>query len=405
MRHTRFFISTLVWLTTALALSAQNLTSSPFSRFGYGELNDNTPGAYRGMGSVGIGMRSNTVINPSQPASYSVVDSTTFMFDMAASGMWSNYHDAIGTRNKGNGNLEYLSLQFPLWKYIGFSIGLMPYSAVGYEMTDSISDPRLPSSYTTAYNGLGGISELYVGLSFNIMNWVAVGANFYYMFGKAQNTRSLAFHDAGYNALSQVSTMHVSSCRLRYGLQVFHNFDDQHAFVLGATFENPMTLHGDFQKLETTTSDTVQYASSGFTTPLQWGVGASYTYHNRLTVAADYSVTQWASARYFGQTGTLRDRGKISIGAEYRHNPLSRKYVERMPWRLGCSISDPYTNIPGKDFTVTLGIGFPLHNVATVINTTFEYGHRGSKATLAENYLRFTVNCSISENWFFKRKL
>ena len=55
---------------------------------------------------------------------------------------------------------------------------------------------------------------------------------------------------------------------------------------------------------------------------------------------------------------------------------------------------------------VTMGFGFPLKTVGTVINTTFEYGRRGlTKAVLNENYLRFTISASISEHWFFKRKL
>jgi hypothetical protein len=42
-----------------------------------------------------------------------------------------------------------------------------------------------------------------------------------------------------------------------------------------------------------------------------------------------------------------------------------------------------------------------------VINTTFEYVHRGAmdNAALNENALRFVVNAAIAENWFFKRKL
>ena len=68
-----------------IAVWAQNATSSPSSRFGYGELNDNLPSAYRAMGGVGIGMRSNKAINPAQPASYTSCDSMTFMFDLAGS--------------------------------------------------------------------------------------------------------------------------------------------------------------------------------------------------------------------------------------------------------------------------------------------------------------------------------
>jgi hypothetical protein len=54
----------------------------------------------------------------------------------------------------------------------------------------------------------------------------------------------------------------------------------------------------------------------------------------------------------------------------------------------------------------SIGVGFPLRNAGTMINTTLEYQHRGNGATgLVDNSLRLTINASVSENWFFKRKL
>ena len=126
-------VSLIVVLLMVVCVSAQNATSSPSSRFGYGELNSNLPNAYRAMGGVGVGMRSNKAINPAQPASYTACDSLTFMFDIAGSLLYTNYGDANGVSNKMNGNLEYMTIQFPLWKrYVAMSIGLNPYSAVGY---------------------------------------------------------------------------------------------------------------------------------------------------------------------------------------------------------------------------------------------------------------------------------
>lgn len=406
MRSSLRYILVVVAVFSAFhfSMNAQNATSSPYSMFGYGELNDNVPGAYRGMGGVTTGMRSKTVIDPSQPASYSSVDNTTFMFDLAASAMWSNYKDGTGRRNKGNGNLEYLTMQFPLWKYIGFSLGIMPYSAVGYDITDSVTTGVHP--YKTNYTGSGGISNVYAGVSFNIMDWVALGMNVYYMFGDLENNRTLSFTESGFNAISQVSTMHVSDVRLRYGAQFFHTFAEKHTVVLGATFENRSKLNGKFSKIETTTTDTVQVSQSGFELPMSWSVGASYNYAGRMTFAADYSVVNWANTLYFGNRGTFRDRSKLAVGFEYRHDPNGRKYVERMPFRVGCSISDPYVkNMGAKEISVSLGVGFPLRNVATVINTIVEYGHRGATGMLEENYLKFTINASVSENWFFKRRL
>jgi len=405
MRISKYIFLLSLSLFVSMGALAQNNTSSPYSRFGYGELNDNVPGAYRALGGVGIGMRSNKVINPAQPASYTVVDSTTFMFDLAASVMWDQYEDASGVRNKANGNLEYLSIQFPIWKkHIAMSLGFMPYSMVGYSfsMSDSINSDY---HYSKSYAGEGGISELYGGLSFNICDWFALGANIYYMFGSVSNYRSVLFTES-LNSISQSSVMTVSDVRFRYGAQFFHQFE-KHSFAVGAIFENKSALRGQYMLTESTTADTVANDSSILSDwPMTWGVGVSYTYANRLTLAADYTTYCWADARYYDTSVNLRNRSKLSVGVEYVHNPSGRRYVDHMPWRLGFSMADSYVKtIPGRDYTVSIGTAFPLHNVGTIINTTLEYGHRGSANILQENYLKFTINASISENWFFKRRL
>lgn len=399
------FLTLFVLTFGAMEVVSQNGTNSPYSRYGYGELNDNTPGAYRAMGGVGIGMRSNKVINPSQPATYTAGDSLTFMFDIAASGMWDQYKDASGSRNHGNGNLEYVTLQVPLWRrWIGASVGLMPYSTVGYSFTmnDSINSDY---HYTKTYQGTGGISQVYGGLSFNILDWFAAGANVYYMFGTVTNARALTFTE-DLKATSQYRTLKVSHVRLRYGAQLFHKFEHS-SFTVGAIFENKSALHGTSLYYESITADTLANDSSlNSDLPMVWGVGASYSYDGRFTVGVDYTMYGWANALRYGVTGAYRNRGKLSIGFQYMHNPQGRNYVDHMPWRIGFSLADPYAiYVPGKDITVSIGTAFPLHNVGTVINTTVEYGHRGTADVLSENYIRFVLSASIAENWFFKRKL
>ena len=122
-----------------------------------------------------------------------------------------------------------------------------------------------------------------------------------------------------------------------------------------------------------------------------------------MTLAFDYTYQAWADAKtYAGQS--LRSRALYAFGLEYRHNPYGRNYVERISWRLGAKLTDPYQqNVQGKDFKLSLGVGFPLRNAATVFNATVEYGHRGSM--LKEDYMKLTINAAINENWFFKRKL
>lgn len=406
MRYKRYVLvlATLVW---AVGAWAQNATSSPSSRFGYGELNDNLPGAYRAMGGVGVGMRSSKAINPAQPASYTACDSVTFMFDIAGALLYTNYGDAFGQRNKMNGNLEYVTLQFPIWRrYIAFSAGLTPYSAMGYgfSLTDSVNSDY---HFTKAYSGEGGFTQVYGGLSFNICDWVALGVNAYYMFGNVTQSRTLTFSESSLSSVSQSDVLKINSLRLRYGAQFFHTFG-RHTIVLGGVFENKQRFsRSEYMQVETTTSDTVTTLSSAFELPMMYGAGVSYVYDNRLTIALDYQCQDWSKTLYFNQTEALKSRQRWAAGVEYRHNPMSRQYAERMLWRVGFNYTTSYTQgTTQPDLGVSIGMGFPLRTVGTIINTTFEYGHRGSgTGQLTENYLRFVVNAAIAENWFFKRKL
>jgi hypothetical protein len=78
-----------------------------------------------------------------------------------------------------------------------------------------------------------------------------------------------------------------------------------------------------------------------------------------------------------------------------------------MSWRVGASYATSYTTqFEQPHLSVTMGFGFPLRTIGTVVNTTFEYGRRGFAAgQMNENYVRFVVNAAIAEHWFFKRKL
>lgn len=390
------------------ALTAQNMTSSPYSRYAYGDINENVPTGYRAMGGVGIGMRNNKAINPSQPASYTSMDSLTFMFDIAACVSWSHYRDAGGVKNKANGNLEYVTMQFPLWKrWIAMSVGLTPYSSVGYDISlkDSINSSY---HYVKHYYGTGNISQVYGGLSFNICNWVALGANIYYMWGDLNRMRALTFDESGLQTTIQDELLSISDVRFRYGAQFFHTWG-KHTVNLGAIFENKTKLNSELIVIETQSDDSIPIFVNGWQLPMVWGVGASYNWANRLTVAFDFERQCMASALYNGLPGKengLQDRNRYALGVEYRHDPMGRKYVERMIWRAGVNVQDEYlATIGAKRISASIGMGFPLYTIGTVINTTIEYSHRGSSAGLEDNSLRLTIGASIAESWFMKRKL
>src|SRR5690554_1491140 len=112
----------LVFVLFFVQLSVgQNNTNSPYTRYGYGELVDVNSAVQRAMGGVAFGMRNNSMINPANPASYSVVDSTSFMFDLGMSGLLSMFSDTGGKIVSFTSNLEYINVQFPITKWLGLS--------------------------------------------------------------------------------------------------------------------------------------------------------------------------------------------------------------------------------------------------------------------------------------------
>lgn len=401
----RIYSILLMLVVTWVAAMAQNSTCSPYSTYGLGELSDHTPNAYRAMGGVGIGMRSNKAINPMQPASYTACDSMTFMFDLAAGVSWSRYKDASGQRNRANGNLEYISLQFPIWKqHIAMAAGLLPYASKGYEVlkTNQVDDKY---HYRQSFGGYGTISEVYAGLSFNIYDWLAVGGNFYYMFGNMYNERSLSFTE-GLIGVTEEDYLKVNNVWWKVGAQLFHTFGD-HSFVVGGTFQYKTPLKSDYYVYETISewyADSIM--NNVFDIPTGYGVGASYTWANRLTVAFDYQKQLWSTCQYINTKQYYRDYQRYSLGVEYRHNPMGRDYVDRVCWRLGGHLVQSYLpQIKGPEWSISAGVGLPLRTVGTTINATVEYLRRGAANDLQENNLKLTINAAIAENWFFKRKI
>ena len=402
----------LVWVLTLTAYtSAQNNTNSPYTRFGYGRLEDPGFSRSQSMGGVAYGLRSRVNMNPANPASNSSIDSTSFLFEFGVSGLYSNFSSGSNSVNTFTSNLDYLAFQLPITKWMGMSAGLIPYSFVGYNYgtVDSISS-TLTQSQT--FYGTGGISQAYVGIGATLWKRLSLGVNMYYMFGSINNVRTMTATSSSVTtyATNQTSNLYVQNLNFRYGLQYQETFG-RHSFCIGLVYDRLSKLNGEFTQITTgVVSDTVSSDSLKFDMPSLYGGGFSYTYDDRLTVGADYTFQEFSKARYYGKTDTLSNRYKISLGGEYIHNPNGNKYIDRMRWRLGANYSNSYAkfnNIGIQTIAVSCGLGFPLRTTKTMINVNFEYGNIGTSqhTLLSENYFKVGINLTLNELWFFKQRI
>lgn len=391
---------------------AQN-SVTPYSKLGYGVLSDNATGIQRSMGGVGIAMQNGRQINVMNPASYSQVDSLTFLWDMGfdITNCWSKEGNKSGYSL--GGGLDYITMEFRLGKNIGGAIGVVPFSSVGYSFGGDItngSDSRI---------GSGGFTELFAGVGYQPIKGLSIGANFSYLFGNTSNTTSVESS----SSTQFTRNIEVRDWNMRAGLQYAFNISRKNKVVIGLTYSPKKSLHGTAMGTmadvsQDTKLDTVNSMSmkGNYELPNTFGAGVSYTYDNRLSFELDYTYQQWSKAKYtpidyFESPQTKwNDRWKVAAGMSYLPNPRGN-YLKRMTYRLGAFYNSDYTNVNGnnvKDYGVGIGFSFPaLAGNKTLVNLGVEWRHRYTSPTnlIKEDYLNVTLSVNFNEMWFWKNKI
>ena len=414
-----------------LTMGAQN-TNSPYSRYGYGILKDNAIGASRSMGGISYGLRDGKSANPGNPASYSGVDSLTFIFDIGI-----NYTNGVNNQRENNGGLDYITMLMPLSKKLGLSFGILPYSSVGYSFGSDESSGS--TTYQKTFSGSGGISQVYAGLGYELLKNISIGANAYYMFGSLSHTRSIpSISNSAYTSYDY-KTLKVNTLRFDIGAQYTHQLNADNLLTVGAVFSPRIAAKAQFTDVKqewsssssTTpvTNDTLTLKNIDAGIPSTYGAGFTLTHKKKLVVGADFTYQQWDKISYevgdgdFGADGLtaaerFNSRWKASAGIEYMIDPTSRSYFQRIKFRGGFNYANSYMNVKNEDGNVggykeygaTLGFGLPIRDTYTgrtsYVNLGFEFLTVRPELSnmIKETYLGVTLNVNINDLWFMKNK-
>lgn len=401
-------------MATGLGLRADEAAqSSPYSMLGYGVLNDHISASQRAMGGIGYALRSKRQINVKNPASYAAIDSMTFLFDIGVDAGSVNFKQDGLKNHKPLGGLDYVTMQVPIGKCMGASVGLLPYSSVGYRFGSEIVNGE------SAYQGSGGVSEAYLGFAARPVKGLSLGVNAGYLFGNLLN-------DIYVNADNGASSLYervfkVRDYNIQFGAQYGLTFARKHTLTIGATYTLGKKTHGfgygvkyDLSDSQTS-ADTIGYTAlvHGFSMPYSIGAGIAYQWDNKLTVGADFTYQPWSKAKFDGIEGfttsqTFANRYKGAIGAEFI--PETRgNYLKRIAYRVGAYYARDYMMVGNnnvKEFGVSCGFGLPTP-LRTAVNIGFEYRHRDTSpvSMVRENHFMVTLGVAIDEVWFVPSKI
>lgn len=427
MKKIPLYLLTLLSLfCCSLAASGEGTEISPYSRFGYGALSDYANATQRAMGGAGLALRDSRSINFMNPASYAAIDSMTFLFDIAGEiKNLSTSENRDGEKLKGKqftGGLDYVALQFPVTRYGGIAIGMVPYSQVGYSFGNEIMNG------TNQHQGSGDISELFVGLSARPFKGLTIGANVSYRFGTLLNdTYVYGTPDADGNGTSSTSlferVLEIRDYNLRFGLQYGVDINRDNTVSVGVIYSPKKSFRGHaygvkYDVGQDALGDTIGYTSmrGNYQQAETWGVGLAWTWKKALTVAADFTYEPWKNVKYhllegFDQSGADRfdNRWKGALGVNYQP-ALRGGYLRRINYRLGGYLSHDYVMVGTnsiKEYGVSFGLGLPAPSSKTMINLSFDFRHRESSPVklVTENYFQMTLGITINEMWFWRNKI
>ncbi|MBO7468208.1 MAG: hypothetical protein J6T94_11070 [Bacteroidaceae bacterium] len=417
---------TLFTLMTLLPAAAENGINSPYTRFGFGQLASYELGVNKAMGGAGIALRNANQINLLNPASYSSVDTLTFIMDIGASLQNTNFAENGVKKNARNASFDYLAFQYRLHKGLGMTLAFMPYSNVGYSYSQSekvyFDDNPLYQddeavTITNKYKGEGGLHSAIVGLGWMPFKWLSMGANASYIYGSFDHYIYNQYSENTINTRTKQYTTELSGVNFDFGGQLQFG-KGKHKVTLGATYSLGTKFKDDAYVVDYVVNSSTSALSSDtalckpFAVPSSLGAGLAYNYDGRLTVTADFGLSQYGSVYFFNEPGI--DRYHASLGVEYIPELITRKPLRRWRYRAGIYANTPSYTINGlkgpNEYGASIGVGIPVingWNNRTTVNISGQFIHLRPNAPgmITENYMRLNISVSFIENWFTKWKV
>lgn len=408
---------------TAVTISAQKNSASPYSYFGIGENFEATTVEQSSMGGVGVAAKETHHVNFINPASTADLRAATYAIGGSLS--FLTIKDDNTSQSGNSTNLRYIALGFPLGNKAGMSIGLQPFSSVGYSLLDNADENDV-----TLFEGEGGTNKIYANFGSYVYKGFSIGAEASYIFGNIDNS-ILNQRSNTVLATKQTESLSIRGGQFKFGAQYKRKLKNDLDLNFGSSF----TLATDLSAKGSEQLYTLSLSPSGgeiprferynrakkgdINVPLKSVFGVGFGKKDKWFVEVNQqfqSAIETTNIISNGNTYKYEDSNKFSIGGFYipKVNSIS-SYWKRVTYRAGLRVENTglmvkstgnFTSI--KDFGINVGLGLPLPRQLSNVNLGFEYGQRGTTDDdlIKENY--FNVRLSLSLNslkWFNQRRI
>lgn len=407
------YLSILLVLVSGVHVCfAQNNTSSPYSRYGLGELNPVGVGQASGFSGTSLSFRNRSYLSIDNPAALTAIDSLKFIFNVGVSSKISNLNQSGNSDVLYDNNLSHVSLGFRISPKIATAVSLVPYTSVGYNISTLEKVNGSTDFYQRILSGSGGLNQFIISNGVALTNKLSVGVNAIYLFGNNTANETITLGNT-YN--STVEKLISKGIYGNVGLQYKDAFTKDWEVTIGAKFQPKVQVAGEKKEnISNSSSGTVidnnTLNKGSFDVPMTYGFGLGFTKNEQLWFGADYLHEKWADTKIFKKSSALVDRDRFSVGMNYiADDGYATTLLKKLTYRFGAFYDTGYImngidRIESKG--VSFGLGIPMAKNKGTINLSFEFGQMGTadNNNIREDYGKVTVEMSLFETWFLKRK-
>ena len=408
-------IIVVLFVFSGLSAFAQLGTSSPYSRFGLGDLQGNAFPVYNALGGGVAALSSSNSVNPSNPASYTSFRANSFLFSTGGLHNTTQIQNSTDKQVVNNSAFSHLTIAFPISSKLGASFGMLPYSNIGYTLNarDTVVNADM------IYTGDGGLSKVYFGGAYEPFKGFSLGINASYLFGGLNRRKKLDYDDESFFDSRSNSSINLKGYYYELGLLYKKELANEKELSFGLTANNNSTLRAKRTNIVETISGPYEIVKDTASNVVEWGevtlpnyisTGLMYRDGEKWLLIADYSMQNWADYTLLGESDDLSNSMRLSGGLQYtpEFNSVT-KYYKRMQYRLGAAYSNtPLTlnDTQLKEMSVSFGFGIPVKKSRTKYDVSLTLGQRGTtdNSLIKEQFVKFGLSVSYDGIWFVKRK-
>ena len=414
----KILIGFLVLLSIlSISSQAQESSHSPYSRFGVGDLNNQYSSYFNALGGGVSAVYSSKHINNSNPATYSAFKPNSFLFSTGGSFNALRISNNNLSHTDNITSLSHIILGCRLNSKTFASAGLVPYSSIGY----NLSNYDYANNANLIYTGNGGLSKVYFGGAYLLAKNLSVGANASYIFGGLNRSKRLEFNDEAFFNSRSNSLTNITGVKYDIGALYTAEINDQDNFTLAFTTSNSADLQASRNTLSETfayngilevVKDTsLNYYEKGTAVlPKHMQLGFTYKKDKKWLFVLDYLSQDWSDYRLLGESDSLKNSVRISSGLEYtpEFNSISN-FWKRCKYRFGVSLNKTPLDINNtqiEDKSISIGIGIPVKKNNTIYDLSVVIGQRGTLLNnlIQEEYIQLSLSVSFDGIWFVERK-